>query len=265
MRPLKIKTTAVIASAFLLGCSLLLSLVAAPATTTAAPGALAPGLSDGKIAYITARLLEEFHYLQQPLDAEISARFLDGYLATLDPRRENFLQSDIASFAHYRTNLDRMTVTPSAIADLKPAFEIYQRFMERLREHDAYVEELLKQDKFKFTGDDRILIDRRHADYPKDLDEAKQLWRDQLRYQILQEKLSRELSPTNSSIVLPLTKSNLTDINETFERHYRWNYHMATNWDSTDVLQAYLNALAHAYDPHTDYQNFEHAQDFQSR
>ena len=37
---------------------------------------------------------------------------------------------------------------------------------------------------------------------------------------------------------------------------------MATNWDSTDVLQAYLEALAHAYDPHSDYLNTEHAQDF---
>jgi len=32
--------------------------------------------------------------------------------------------------------------------------------------------------------------------------------------------------------------------------------------DGTDVLQAYLNALAHAYDPHSDYFNPEHAQDF---
>ena len=37
---------------------------------------------------------------------------------------------------------------------------------------------------------------------------------------------------------------------------------MTTNWDSTDVLQAYLDALAHAYDPHSDYLNSEHAQDF---
>jgi carboxyl-terminal processing protease len=45
-------------------------------------------------------------------------------------------------------------------------------------------------------------------------------------------------------------------------RHYRWNFHYYTNWDSTDVLQAYLEALAHAYDPHSDYFNTEHAQDF---
>ena len=262
MRHLKVKTPAVLATLVLLGGSILASLLAGSAPAANNRGPLSPGPSDGRIAYVTARLLEEFHYLQQPLDAEISARFLDGYLATLDPRRENFLQADIAGFAHYRTNLDRLTITTNGLADLTPAFEIYARFLDRLREHNAYVEELLKQDKFKFTGSDRIQIDRRHASYPKDLDEAKQLWRDQLRYQLLQEKLSRELTATNNDIVLSLTKSNLTEINDTFARHYRWNFHMATNVDGTDVLQAYLNALAHAYDPHTDYFNTAHAQDF---
>jgi carboxyl-terminal processing protease len=37
---------------------------------------------------------------------------------------------------------------------------------------------------------------------------------------------------------------------------------MTTNLDSGSVLQAYLNALAHAYDPHSDYLNAPRAQDF---
>ena len=31
--------------------------------------------NDGSIAYITARLLEEFHYTQHPFDTEMSHRF----------------------------------------------------------------------------------------------------------------------------------------------------------------------------------------------
>jgi carboxyl-terminal processing protease len=63
-------------------------------------------------------------------------------------------------------------------------------------------------------------------------------------------------------VILPLSKTNTDEIASTLARHYRWNLRMVTNWDSTDVLQAYLNALAHAYDPHSDYFNTEHAQDF---
>ncbi len=83
-----------------------------------------------------------------------------------------------------------------------------------------------------------------------------------MRFEYLQEKLSREISPTNSALILTLPKSATAEIADTLARHYRWNLHMATNWDGADILQAYLNALAHAYDPHSDYFNPEHAQDF---
>jgi carboxyl-terminal processing protease len=223
---------------------------------------LSPGPNDGRIAYWTAWLMEHNHYLQEPLNPDLSGKFFDGYLETIDPRRENFLQSDIDGFSQWRTNLDTLTNGKRSTADLTPAFQIFERYLERLQQHETYVEELLKEDKFKFTGDDRILIDRRHAPYPKDLAEAQQLWRERLRYEYLQEKLSRELSATNDNAVLTLPRTAPADIADTLARHYRWNFHMATNWDNTDVLQAYLEALTHAYDPHSDYQNYEHAQDF---
>jgi len=233
-----------------------------PPPTAQAPARLKPGPNDGHIAYWTARFLEDYHYLQQPLDTELSEKFFDGYVETLDPRRENFLQSDLAEFAHYRTNLDRLTLGRRDTADLTPAFALYQRFVERFEQHIACVDELLQQDKFKFNTDEHILLDRSHAPYPKDLDEARQLWRERLRYEYLQEKLSREISPTNDNVVLNLPKSATDEITETLEKHYRWNLQMATNRDSDNVLQAYLNALMHAYDPHSDYLNNEHAQDF---
>ena len=276
MNHAKIKAPASIASAALAGfiiiagCAAPKTVPPQPATQTNVSPALmtqtnihlAPGPNDERIAYWTARLLEDFHYSQQLLDLGISEKFFDGYLEILDPRRENFLQSDIAEFTHYRTNLDTLTLGINGIADLTPAYEIYRRYLERIQQHADCVNELLQEDKFKFNTDEHILLDRRHAPYPKDLGEAKQLWSQRLRYEYLQEKLSREISPTNNHVILTLPKSATAEITGTLARHYRWNLHMATNWDGTDVLQAYLNALAHAYDPHSDYLNTEHAQDF---
>lgn len=236
--------------------------LASSADTTNAPARLTPGPNDGRIAFVTASLLDNYHYTLQPLDTEMSKKFYDGYLETLDPRRENFLQSDIDEFSHYRTNLDELTIGGHSTSDLTPAFEIFQRFKERLQQHDDYAEELLKEDHFKFNGNDKLVIDRRHAPYPKDLAAAKQLWREQLRYQYLQEKLSRELSATNHDAVVALPKNSAADIAKTLERHYRWNYQTFANWDHSDVLQAYLEALAHAYDPHSDYFSAPHAEDF---
>src|SRR5208282_4696488 len=87
-------------------------------------------------------------------------------------------------------------------------------------------------------------------------------WRQRLRYEYLQEKLSREISPTNGTVILNLPKSATDEITDALVKHYRLTLQMVTNWDSDNVLQTYLNALAHAYDPHSDYLNNEHAQDF---
>jgi len=231
------------------------TLPALPATS------LKPGPNDPRIAHVAARLLEEYHYSQRPMDTELSKKFFDGYLDSLDPRHENFLQGDLAEFEIYRTNLDKLTLEHGT-ADLTPAFAVYDRYAKRVQQHDAYVMEALQHDKFKFNAEEKIMLDRRHAPFPKDLTEAEGLWRQRLRYEYLQEKLSREIIQTNDSFLVKLPTDATKDIPATLARHYQWNLHMTTNWDSDGVLQAYLNGLAHAYDPHTDYFSAPHAQDF---
>ncbi len=117
MSRLKIKVLASIVSAVLagfvivVGCAAQKPVPPPPPAATSTNFSLGPGPNDPRIAYVTARLLEEFHYSQQLLDADLSGKFFDGYLETLDPRHENFLQSDLAEFAHYRTNLDTFTIS----------------------------------------------------------------------------------------------------------------------------------------------------------
>lgn len=236
----------------------------APATTAAAalPG-VKPGPNDASIAWVAAQLMEGAHYQQRPLDHELSAKIFDGYIDALDPRHENFLQADLAEFVSIRTNLDLMLAGSHRRAELGPAFAIYDRFAQRFQQHSEYVGELLKQDKFKFNTDEKIMNDRRHEPFPKDLDEAKQLWRQRLRFDYLIEKLARELSETNGVFTVKLPPNAATNITATLSKHNRWILRMMTNWDHNMVLQTYLNfGLAHAYDPHSDYFGAPKAQDF---
>ena len=245
-----------------LGILLHLSPAAVAAGNTNAAAQLAPGPNDGRIAYVTARLLEEYHYSQHPLDKELSEKFFDGYLDALDPQHFYFLKSDIAEFAHYRTNLDVLTINNRGIADLTPAYQIYERYLERLNQRVAYEDKLLKRDRFAVNTQQEILLDRRESPYPRNLAEARQLWQQRLLYDYLQEVLGRRISQTNSGVILPLPKSAPPEITEKLARHYHWLLRVFANWDNSDVLEAYLNGLTHAYDPHTDYLNTSHAQDF---
>ena len=110
-------------------------------------------------------------------------------MASPYPRpRVGATQADRAEFEHYRTNLDRLTLVRH---DTRPACEIFNRFMERLQQRVAYADEMLKNEKFSFDTDERIMVNRHEMPYPKDLAEAKQLWRERLRFEYLQERLGR--------------------------------------------------------------------------
>lgn len=225
-------------------------------------GKLQPGAGAARIAYFTAWWLENYHYSQHPLDTEMSEKFFDEYVDMLDVRHENFLQSDLEEFSSYRTNLDKLTLGNGKQADLTPAYAIYARYVERFQQHFTYVNDLLAHDKFKFTADEKYVYDRRHEPFPKSLDEAKNLWRLRLRYEYLQDKLAREITETNGIFTVKLPPGAVTNITELAAKRYRLQMRYTTNSDAGNVLQLYLNALAHAYDPHSDYFSAPKAQDF---
>ncbi len=226
-----------------------------------APQELKPGPDDARIAMISARLLEQGHYSRHPFDNEYSSRMLDVYLKALDPQRMHFLQSDLDKFEPYRTRLDDLTLRRG---DTWPAYEVFTTFRERLEQRTAYVDELLKTEKFEFNTDERVMINRKDQPAPKDLDEAKQLWRQRLRFEFLQEKLARSGdkkktatkkpdSTNGAPTVAKPARTEAQEIAELLGKRYHRNLHIFQEMDREDVLEIYLTSLAHVYDPHTDY------------
>jgi carboxyl-terminal processing protease len=235
---------------------------------------ISPGEIDGQIASATAAMLQRYHYLKKPFDEAVSSQFLDRYLETLDPQHLHFTQADLAEFEHYRTNLNHLTDTGRRPADTTPGCEIFNRFMERLTQRTAYADDLLKHEKFYFDTDERITINRKEMPYPSDLDEAKKLWRERLRFEYLQELLGKigarkknlasgvtnkpavldtTGSVTNGAAAAPPKKTEEEEIVETLSHRYYRNLRFFKDWNNEDVLQYYLTALAHVYDPHSDY------------
>jgi carboxyl-terminal processing protease len=235
-----------------------------------------PGADAGRIAFVTAGILEQLHYSRREFNDETSNKFLEQYLNTLDPQHLHFIQADLDSFASYRTNLDDLTLTSRRVADASPAYVIFSRFVERLQQRSAYAEELLKTEKFDFTGDDRIAVNRHTMPYPQDLAEAKKLWQQRLRYEYLMQKLTlqdaKKASATNAASAtntvptadgkVEPAKSMDEQIAETLTKLYHRNLKMFQDFDGSDILTHYLNALAHTYDPHSDYQGPPDAEDF---
>lgn len=196
---------------------------------------LSPGKDDGRIARVTAAFLERGHYSQQPISAAISTNFYAKYLDLLDPQHLVFLQSDVAQFDQWRMTLAEMALKTG---DTGPATIIFNRFIQRIGEQVKYVTNLVAKEDFQFKDDERYVPSRKDLPRPASLAEAQKLWRERIRYEWLNELLNKEKP---------------AQIRESLTRRYTRQLKMLQEWDSDDVLQLYLDSLAHAYDPHSDY------------
>lgn len=269
----------------------------------------------GNVAQIAARALERAHFSRMRFRDEVSAKLFERYLESLDPQRVYFLQGDYDEFAKYKTRLDDLTMIEK---DVQPAYEIFNRFLQRFDQQYAHVTGLLKSEDFRFDSEERVQLNRKEEARPKDLAEAKKLWRDRLRYEYLTEKLNQTAIPelsTNvwrkvtgvgvdqplpetlpATVKRPLGTNVLTDLEalvgkvhgaeavakvnegkwttrkeiETYlagklpeerrkdtldklARRYNRTLRTLKQYEPDEVLQLYLDSLAHSYDPHSNY------------
>ncbi|HEY2903056.1 MAG TPA: carboxy terminal-processing peptidase [Polyangia bacterium] len=191
--------------------------------------------TDANVARLTTELLGRSQFAHHPLDTELAGRLLDRYLEALDGTRSLFLQSDVDEFAAYRATLAKAIV---AVGDTTVARTIFTRYLQRLGEQVAFVTDLLKTEKIVFVGHDSYSFDRENAPRPVSVAAAHELWREQLRAEYLEEKLADK---PPEQIVRTLT------------RRHEQQLRTVKSLGGEEVLETYLDALAHVYDPHSDY------------
>jgi carboxyl-terminal processing protease len=206
--------------------------------------AVSVGQTEAGIARIASLVLESSHYQGGKFNDEMSAQFLERYLKALDPSRIYFLQEDVAEFEIYRHTLDDLILK---FGDPSPAHRIYGRYLERLEQRVAFVTNYLATEKFEFTTQESYNPDRDKAPRPRNLEEAKQLWRTHARYDYLQEKLSNQKPE---------------EIVKTLTRRYDRSLRTMKKFDRDQVFEIYLTSLAHIFDPHSDYMGHRQMEDF---
>jgi carboxyl-terminal processing protease len=203
---------------------------------------------DADIGHVVGELLEQNHYLQKPITPEMSQRWLKNYFLALDPTHLFFLQGDIDEFtAKYGNSLgDLMLHGDNDDAAVAPAFEIFDRYLERVDENVHLAEKLL-HDNFDFTKDETFTIRTGKSPWFPDAATSAAIWRGQVKSDMLNGVLDKKSTDDSIKRLSKRYASFLMDGEED---------------DDMDVLEAYLNALANAYDPHSDYFDPEEAQDF---
>ncbi len=268
---------------------LLLATLLLPALTqarAAETAKLAPRPFDSVLCRVVANLISTQHYHKKPLNDQISQQLFDQYFNTLDRDRRFFLASDIDEFSSYRNLLDNHIFE----GNLTFAFDVYQRFRERVAERLEFTRQRL-QEPFDFTIDEDIEVDRRNAPWCETRQELDELWRKQLKNRVLVFKLMAEAKPTDAdadpqastepseanegeasdaadgqpavaeaedALPAPAPKSPVERVLSSQELFH----HYLEENDSIDVVEMFLSSLTRIYDPHSSYMAPSTEEDF---
>lgn len=198
----------------------------------------------GRIAQATGTVLSQGHYRQEPLNNAISRTFFTNYLASLDYARMIFTQEDVDGFAaKYLESLDDLT----RAGDASPAYEIFRRYVERLEERTAYALGQLEKP-VDLAADERFNPQRDKLPWPRDRAAAEEVWRLRVKFDVLQGRLA---------------KDKTEDVIKNLTKRYSRMLKTMKEFDDEEILSAYLTALAHAYDPHSDYMSPSEAKQFE--
>jgi carboxyl-terminal processing protease len=180
-----------------------------------------------------SRVLARYHYKALPLDDAMSEKIFDNYFKSLDSEKLYFTQADIDQFSPMRTKLDDAINNEN----LTLPFSIFNLYQQRFNERMTYARDLLKG-KFDFTADETLQLDREKAPWPKNEDEARDLWRKRVK---------------NDWLRLKLAGKDDKAIRDTLDKRYDNYQNRIRKLNNEDVFQMFMNAYATAIEPHTNY------------
>lgn len=238
----------------------------------------------GGIAQKLARALSMGHVSQKPLNDTVSRQAWTNLLDLFDFDRSYFLQSDINSFANKEDRIDNMIKD----GDVTFPYEVYKVFLHRVQDRFDFVTNQLSKD-FNFELDEDYAT-RRKEDvvWPVDQKAQDELWRKRIKSELLGIILNQELAEaaaTNKSVSASggvtnnvaaieestnavLTAGSLTPRRppltpvENITKRYQQFVQIIEDMDEEAILQRFLSAVSHAYDPHTDYMSPMRKEDF---
>lgn len=195
---------------------------------------LAPSSEDKRIARTVSAMLEENHVSGKRLNDEAGQRGFAAFIKDLDPRKIYFLQSDVDEFAKLQTTLDDNL----RAGDVSFAFKVYARFMQRVEERTKWANELLDKP-IDFTVDEELSTDFDNIRFCHNNDEAKEMWRKWVKYDVLVLKTTEKISEAEAIAKL----------------HKRYNGRLKRykNTSHDDLLEIFVSAMTSAFDPHTSY------------
>src|SRR5699024_11029571 len=154
-----------------------------------------------------------------------------------------FIAADIEALSEYRSHMADAVKT----AELEPAYDIFNRYVERSDERIDHALELLEQG-FDFSIDEDYRFDRSDEPWAASSEELDELWRKRVK---------------NDWLRLKLTDQNDEEIIETLTERYENLRRRIHEFNSEEVFSFFLNAFTRSIEPHSSYMSPRTSENFE--
>ena len=191
-----------------------------------------------------SKLFSRAHYSDVKFDDNLSREVFKQYLKRLDYNRNILLQSDINAFLELQSQFDEAI----KLGDLEIAYSMYTRSLQRRVERFEYALTLLdKPFDYSIKGDE-FHYEREKAEWPQNVTELDELWRQRVKYDALNLKLADKSAEEITDLLTKRYSRAIKRLNQT---------------SSEDVFQTVMNAFARSIEAHTSYLSPRNADRFQ--
>ena len=228
-----------------------------------------PSRAQKRVGMLVAQLMSRSHLSRRELDSEISNRAFDLYLERLDPTKSYFMQSDVDEFSVERDQIANNVQAGNFDFGIK----VYKRFLERVNERTELANELAAAE-HDFTIKEEMVTDSDAATYAKTEEEARDVWRKRIKYNLLvfrgDEELDKEDSKkedgekedASDSKDMKKKKKKKMDPVEKLQKRYVSFARRMNQTDTEDVIEMYVTSITNSFDPHTSYMSRKSFENF---
>lgn len=197
------------------------------------------------------KLLEEVHYNRDAVKPKDYGALIGDFMGELDGAHMFFLESDKTAFAT-ANSADSLYWNISTIGKIDYAYQIFKVYEERTNARIAWIFEEL-QKPIDLTTPETYALDRSKVSWPASAEEADELWRRRLKFEIVDHVLGKkDLAPEAA------LESARARIHKRYERMQK----NIAEIDAGDLAEMFLGTLARMYDPHSTYFSADTFEDF---
>jgi len=206
-------------------------------------------------------VMDQVHFKPPNLNDDFSKKAFKKYLNDLDGTKWFFTQEEVDQLKAFELEIDDQ----AAAGDLT-FFDLSVSLLDRaVGRSEGIYKEYIDYD-FDFNLKEELELDGEKKPFPKDEAEQKEYWRKYLKYQIV-SKLDEKLDAQEEEKIADKKSTDelIIDSKKEIKELYDGVFERINDMRRSDRFEAYLNAFANLYDPHSVYFSPKGKQDFDIR